>query len=389
MEDDHTNGEQIELFDKSQSDKLIALKPREKGLPATKNTDASASVFGWRFQIVVGIILSIKNISELKQVEIEGQTEDIELYFSSKDPEYIQVKAIQKNYLDAKDKQKAVLAMNTLINTSNRTKGKYSKLVYVANFRNPLNLSKALLEASWIPSMNLVFSRGYMELPDSAKKIVDSCIKAAQKQLKDGNYQNSITHFYLKDLYISTILFGSDDSSTDIDVLGGTLEIFFQKARVKVRDWQIVQVKKSLVDYYFANAGSSPKSDKHIMITKEKLFWRIVFEIIGNMTDDFEKDIPFTFCNEVEDYIDDFIQDQSQDINIINKVYAAVNDFFQNTNYVSSDIPNFITAKWKIFKNDFPLNEDPKVQEFGIKTLILKIISERRTVTKLKRIVNL
>lgn len=57
--------------------------PRPKEMPAdekTKNTDASASIFGWRFQVVTGIILSLRNIKKLKSVEIEGHTEDIELY---------------------------------------------------------------------------------------------------------------------------------------------------------------------------------------------------------------------------------------------------------------------------------------------------------------------
>ena len=108
-------------------------KTRPKNVPAIKNTDASASAFGWRFQIIAGIILSIHNIKEIKFVEIEGSTEDIELYFSDKDPAYIQSKAIQGNIFDKTDvaATKATMAMNTLINTSNRTEGKYSELMYV------------------------------------------------------------------------------------------------------------------------------------------------------------------------------------------------------------------------------------------------------------------
>ncbi|WP_105956745.1 hypothetical protein [Apilactobacillus quenuiae] len=51
--------------------------------------------------------------------------------------------------------------MNTLINTINITKEYYSKLVYIANFRNPLGLKENILKASWQPDMNNIFTQPY------------------------------------------------------------------------------------------------------------------------------------------------------------------------------------------------------------------------------------
>ena len=68
---------QLSLFEEDQGNIKNKKEPRPKNIPVTKKTDASASAFGWRFQVVVGIILSLHNIQELESVEIEGDTEDI------------------------------------------------------------------------------------------------------------------------------------------------------------------------------------------------------------------------------------------------------------------------------------------------------------------------
>lgn len=73
---------QMDLFEVTDVQNLKK-EPRDKNIPAegTKQTNASASAFGWQFQIIVGIILSLENIKNLNEVKIEGNTEDVELYF--------------------------------------------------------------------------------------------------------------------------------------------------------------------------------------------------------------------------------------------------------------------------------------------------------------------
>ncbi|SPS07208.1 hypothetical protein [Latilactobacillus sakei] len=380
---------QLELFNTKEFGAEEILKPRDKMIPAAKNTESSYSAFGWRFQIITEIIFSIKNIQELKSVEVEGLTEDIELYFTKKNPMYIQVKAVQKDFIDATDPGKATLAMNTLINTSNRVGNKYSELVYVANFRNPLNLTDALLESAWKPSMDSVFTTKYNELPEAAKVFIEDRIDKAQKQLKQKNYKNSIENFDRDRLSVSTILFGSDSDTRGVSVLGGTLESLFQEAGIPMRGWRISKLQKSLVEYYFANAGSSTNSEKYITITKEKLVWRVIFEVMDCTADDSDKNVPMPLIDGVNEYVDEFIQDQSQDINIINKIYAGIAQYAPNGEYLEPIVDNYINNEWKKYKTDFPLNEDADIQEYGIKTLIKKIITGQKTVHKITKVVNL
>ena len=43
------------------------------------NRNASASAFGWQFQINIAIYLMIKYFGKFKEMKIEGEKEDIEI----------------------------------------------------------------------------------------------------------------------------------------------------------------------------------------------------------------------------------------------------------------------------------------------------------------------
>lgn len=396
MEKDEVKYEQRELFNSVEDGVEPHSNPRDKRIPA-KNTEASASAFGWEFQVVTGVILSILHISDLKSVEIEGQTEDIELYFENSEPEYVQVKAVQRDYIEAKDAAKATLAMNTLINTSNLTKGKYSKLLYVANFRNPLSMTEARLAAVWKPEMDSVFSKSYTSLPSTAKKFIDNRISSARKQLRDHDYNDSISHFDMNRLYIATILFGpiengqlsSVSRQTDSTVLKGVIRDLMQNAKISVRRLTIEHVCQALESYYFANAASPSSNKKHLKITKERLIWRIILELIGNSDSIIDDNLPLSITSEVDDYVKLFIEDQSRDISVINKVYAELADYYPGKDPNKTEAESFINSRWTRFKEDFPLDDDEEVQEFGTKQLIRMILEGQRTVYKIKKAVNM
>lgn len=391
-EENNVDVNQLELF----SDKIAKdskKKPRPKNIPAeskTKNTDASASAFGWRFQVIVGIVLSLYNIKELKSVEIEGETEDIELQFYDRDPEYIQVKAVQGNHIDAKDNNKATLAMNTLINTSNITTGKYSKLVYVANFMNPLGLSKAILNAFWLPRMDGPFIRSYNSLPDDARNFVQDRIELAKKQLAKGKYLNTTDHFDLDKLYLVTILVSSDDQDEqNYSVLEGVIGNLVDGLKLSLSQSKVHHIKSMLVDRYLANAGSKESKEKHEKITKGILVWRMIFEIIDEVPDYFYDDLPAGIKDELEVYEDGFIKQQVEDIDVINKIIAGLTVYAKGDFPKQREVKKFIEDKWMKYTEIFPLDNDQSVQEYGIKMIMLRILNGKRVIEKIKERVNL
>ena len=387
MANKQDGNKQIELLNLEDLNDLTK-HPREKQKPAleSKNTEASASVFGWEFQIVAGITLSLKNIKDLKYVEIEGSTEDIELYFERKEPEYIQAKSVHQNPLDAKDAYKATLAMNTLINTSNITKGKYSKLVYVSNLRNPLSLTNALLEASWVPNMGAVFTRSYQDLPVQAKKFIDKRIKKAQEQLKKYNYLCSKDYFDLNKLYVTTILFDPDRNDEHrYSVLEGTLQALFESAKIKQSRSKISHIRNLLLTHYLSNASSDVSSKKHVKLTKEMLVWRIIFELINEVPEEFYEEIPSGIDSELDKYTDDFIKEQAERIGVINKITSGLVKFTTEKRITKAILRDFVTKKWKDYRDLFPLDEDPDVQEYGIKLLMVRILNGKNVIAKFRK----
>lgn len=378
---------QINLFNDLETN-VIKKKPRNKKTPiGNKNTDASAAAFGWEFQIVAAIALSLHNIENLKVVEIEGNTEDIELYFDNKDTEYIQAKAVQKNPLDAADNKKAKDAMNTLINTSNITKGKYSKLVYVVNFRNPLNLSEELLSASWKPSMDRIFVRPYTSLSKEGKVFIDERIKMAQDDL-GKKYLNTLDYFDVNRLYVATILFDSNNQDDEqYSVLRGMIEQFFDE--VHISKTKVERVKNMFVAKYLAGAGSKENGKRHKKITKEILIWRIIFETIDEVPNSFFDNIPMGIVSEVETYENDFIRSQSENGEIMNKVFGGLTIYAKGRSITPNLVCDFISENWTEYKDIFPLDDDDEVQQYGIKLIMLRIINGKRTIDKIKKKVNL
>jgi len=382
---------QMDLFEVTDVQNLKK-EPRDKNIPAegTKQTNASASAFGWQFQIIVGIILSLENIKNLNEVKIEGNTEDVELYLNDRKPVYVQVKSIQKKIYDVKDSTKITAAMNTLINTSNITNGGYSELIYIANFRNPLNLDDALMQASWIPEMNKTFIRTYESLPEKAKQFVQERIEMAQRQLEE-KYTSSIENFDLRRLRIGTILFGSDSQDAQqYSVLEGTIKYFFELVKLEKVITKVDRVKNMLITHYLSNAGTQDTTEKKRRITKESLIWRIIFEIIDDVPESFFENAPAGTRGELETYENDFIKQQVERIEIINGIQKGLMRYAGGKLITSKICEKFVKEEWDKYLDIFPIDhEDKIIQEYGIKLIMTRIINGKRLIEKIEEGVNM
>lgn len=102
------------------------------------NTQASATVFGFQFQINAAIYLLIKYFSKFEQIKVEGSQEDIELFLCNNTKIYAQVKSKEFPTKDnTGHSEKLKEALKTLSNVNDN--GKYY-LMYISNLEdNPLN----------------------------------------------------------------------------------------------------------------------------------------------------------------------------------------------------------------------------------------------------------
>lgn len=388
-----TENTQINLLDSTVLENST-LKPRNRKIPYEsknpKNTDATASAFGWHFQIFVAVCLSIINIKRLDNVIIEGSTEDIELYYSDSNPAYIQVKAMQGNPTDISDTTKATAAFNTLINTTNVVKEKYSQLMYVANFRNIFSMSIDDLNSFWKPTVAYPYISDYNNLSADATAFLDERIIAAKSSLEKKGYTSSSESFILNKLSVATFLFNSStDSNHQYEMLENIISDFFDSINYKYRRRDIQKVLNMLTKEYLHLAGVK-SNDASKDITKKEITWKIIFSLIDYiLPDDFNKDIPLSIKMDIETYEDDFFIEQSSKIEIINHVLSAYQVYVTQNNLSKNDWKNFLSSEWENFIDIFPDDSNPILQEYSVKSIIFMILINETIIYKIKRGTNL
>lgn len=131
-----------------------------------KNTNATSSAFGWDFQYNLALYLVMdQELTQVEKFKVEGQTEDIEIYFRNKEPIYIQAKAQENPYSSHTTTQHLNNAINSLVNAVYNVNEKYSEVIYGNNIEVPIRANKYpdLFKGSRV---NLK----YNELPDTHKK---------------------------------------------------------------------------------------------------------------------------------------------------------------------------------------------------------------------------
>lgn len=104
-----------------------------------KNTNATSSAFGWDFQYNLALYLVMdQELTQLEKFKVEGQTEDIEIYFRNKEPIYIQAKAQENPYSRNTTTQHLSNAINSLINAVYNVNEKFSEVIYGTNIEVPI-----------------------------------------------------------------------------------------------------------------------------------------------------------------------------------------------------------------------------------------------------------
>lgn len=104
------------------------------------NRNASASAFGWDFQVNAAILLMLENIEKAEHIRVEGANEDIEITLNDKSKIYAQAKAVTK----PDDTSNVIKKLKDAIETLNETEKKSDGYLftYITNSPNPFNDKK-------------------------------------------------------------------------------------------------------------------------------------------------------------------------------------------------------------------------------------------------------
>ena len=352
----------------------------------TKPNDASPSLFGWGFQIMVALIYSLRDIGHLKKVIVEGKTEDIELYFDNKDPMFIQVKAKQKiNSENDSDDKKCRDAMVTLLNTSVKVQGKYDALVYATNLPNPLKLNNGQREISWKPELDIPFEKNYNDLLDTGKSFLNKILISASKRL-DKKYNGSLHYFNMDKLFITSIIYNNGAYADNERVLRNKIRSLFNNIEFNV----VETITDSLFKFYFDKAATS-NDNFYKQITKSELVWKIIVRYINKTSSPLFVDLdnmPLNIAVEFENYRGNFLSEASCDMGNVNRVISLFRQKYSNDSTLK-EIKTFINENWSNFAEDLFPNKNQKLQEYCTKEIMWEILRNYFVIKKVKKETNM
>lgn len=339
---------------------------------------------------MAAIVLSLKYRKDITEVKVEGKTEDIELYFANKQPMYIQAKSVSGDPADTKKANgHCNHAFNTLVNSSNLTKGKYSNLMYITNMINPLNLKDDIKATYWLPHEDTIYIKNFNELPEEGKKFLQAREETGKKELENAGYISDDKYLSWSKVQIATLIFPRSES--------GREDCHALEEQVKdILDGSTLSIQRNVINLlknrYHENAASFKTK-----IIKEDLCWIFIFKYLENTFTNLES-IDIDAQDEVQDYVDNFLKEQETNIDAVNMVLATYYKFKQTSEFqyakksqksTNDIIDLYVNNCFDELKELFTLSEEEKIQRAGIKILITKILKKMNTIKKLKGEFNL
>lgn len=326
------------------------------------NTNASATQAGFHYQNMVGLILLLDNIKEIKAINVEG-TDDIDVIFNDGYTSYYQVKEVQ-NPNDKHTSTKLRDALQTLLNDSKMPKVR--ALVYVSNAYYPLGVSKNshLFDESY-------FLYRYDQLPENLQKKVDL-------QISKFN-----TDFDISKFYVLRIEYSGGDVRSKESVLNSVIDEFVQRANLSNKTALTAHWKSMISD-------STERADNKI--TKKDFYCHTV--IIETLTDpnfnDFFEEYKIKFGNEVyiQQNYNDILDRFMYDFPIVNSIQKNFYDFMGNHMNLDRDEvkKRFVMSTYRDIANKLELSNP---EDFDIvKLIILSIITTSSIRKRLKEVIN-
>lgn len=338
----------------------------------TYNSNASASVFGWEFQTNAAIYLAFQYIKDFTEIKIEGQIDDVELYFKESDPIFVQVKSQEDPDSNSNTLKHFKNGIKTLVNASN--KSEYSELLYISNINNPLsNKSTAYY-------FNSLCHYTYMELPPSVKTQIDKQIHAVV------NKESLKTENFLKEKFsIVTIPYFGNHLPTRYRFIIEKINNFLTK--VDINNYIGEDLLNYLQNQFFKNATT-----KYVKLRKEDIIWPIV--VLGSLKlseyklDEYDDG----YADEIRRKYYQFINKQTHKFGLITKVMNEFNAYRKSEGHrikpTRKLVEEFVDNFWGKFTSEINC-ENKEIEECLVKTIIESIIKDRFKIEKLKEAVNL
>lgn len=329
-----------------------------------KTRNASASKKAWDFQFNAAIILTLSHITDVDQIKVEGESEDIELYLNDNSVILSQAKFVEiiddyrnvlRNLIDA------LSGLNKESISTNVT-----KTIYITNTPNPLNNMRTVGFYSGFKNLE------FKELPSSDQKKIENIIS-----------KSKLSELNLDRLEIWILPFH------------GTGDNLFSSVREQLyyflEDIEETRGIGNKLLKIWQNKYSENASHRKVKIKKKELVWPIIVLVCENPSIDVYLDgIDPAVQSQLRASYAGFMNTMTEKFEFANKVISTYNEQVKSVIPLEKDFDDFIENNWTDFLEDFKI---PEIEESHLeviaKLIIRNILTKRFVIQSVKGKVNL
>lgn len=330
------------------------------------NRNASDAAFGWEFQFNAGIVIMLANIKEAREIKIEGNTEDIEVYYSDGSVTYGQAKAGRN--IEISSLKALTNALQTLSEASQ--KPNVRKLIFVTNRPDPFCKPKTILRFSGGYSCV-----GYNELPLSCQERVSELCNKHELVLPLEKFSVLVFDF-------------SGDDNNRYRIVQDKIDKFLVSLDSDLHGFGERALERWQQDF----GKNAAQKDRTKTISKKQMIWPLIVWLCNEGTPSWLNEFDTAEFKEIERRYGKVIDVQSERFALVSKIMTA----FDQECCLHRDTPHrelikmFIKDKNELFAEEFDLHGCPEEIARIVRQLTLeRVLLERFNIFRIREAVRL
>ena len=330
---------------------------------SVKQRNASSVAFGFDFQVHAAMVLMLENLLELKNIRVEGKTEDIEIELKDNSYIFAQAKSIVNSSSDFHNVLANLKKALTSLSEAAATRT-INKLVFITNSPNPFNTQ----------INNSIFvghsHRDFKPLPEQYQRRITEYLKDINTPLDTNN------------LMIHILPFETDNNLEKYKVVISVINEFISNLELN----GLISAERIRNIWFSELFANSSKKDTQIVLSKNDLIWPLIVIIT---------DISYTNSSLREEFDSAEFEEISRKYKSIINYHCEKYEYFTRVvydyqNFTSSKkgqekIKDFIELKWKDYKEDFAADGiQESIKSSLIKIIIHNVLQQRFKIDKIK-----
>ena len=356
------------------------------------DNDASASVFGWDFQVNAAIFLFLKYLKQVDSVKVEGKYQDIELRLRDDSCIFAQAKSIQNGSNDYR-KKKLEDAIISLVKTP--MDYEKDKLLYVSNYLAPIRennfYNNQIIELKSVVPDKIEFEKIIDEIIDKLKSdiLTDENISSLKKH-KYSKLVERLENMNTEDFLVCSIVpyVNTVQPEDKYKVIENLIQEKLTYDFNITSSNMIKYVKKILLNWQstFLLNATTPDRIKEKTMCKLQLMPQIIAIISDKETDNLKELLTFELQDDLEDEYSQYYNQRS----FYHDRFEFINKLFDDFKRYNADIENqktnqFIREEWKKYYEEYSefMQYEDDAQEYLIKRDLLRLLSNSKNIKKI------